>query len=34
MIGRVCSKEWNRLNIGTVVIAVVLMAFYAGGWAI
>ncbi|MFV4846231.1 NCS2 family permease [Edwardsiella tarda] len=34
VIGRVCSKEWHRLNIGTVVIAVVLVGFYAGGWAI
>jgi AGZA family xanthine/uracil permease-like MFS transporter len=30
----VVSGEWRRLNIGTVVIAVALVAFYAGGWAI
>ncbi len=34
VIGRVISGEWKRLNIGTVIIAVVLVAFYAGGWAI
>ena len=34
VIGRVVSGEFRRLNIGTVSIAVVLVAFYAGGWAI
>lgn len=34
VIGRVVAGEWRRLNIGTVVIAVALVAFYAGGWAI
>lgn len=34
VIGRVISGEYKRLNVGTVVIAVVLVAFYAGGWAI
>ncbi|ALX94597.1 permease [Serratia fonticola] len=34
VIGRVFSKEWRKLNIGTVIIAVALVAFYAGGWAI
>ncbi|MCW8331184.1 NCS2 family permease [Photobacterium sp. SDRW27] len=34
VIGRVISGEWKRLNAGTVIIAVVLVAFYAGGWAI
>ena len=34
VIGRVVSGEWRKLNIGTVVIAVALVAFYAGGWAI
>ncbi|RJT26795.1 NCS2 family permease [Buttiauxella izardii] len=34
VVGRVCSNEWRRLNIGTVVIALVLVIFYAGGWAI
>ena len=29
-------REWRceKLNIGTIIIAVVLVAFYAGGWAI
>ncbi|VDY45535.1 permease [Salmonella enterica subsp. arizonae] len=34
VVGRVVSGEWRKLNIGTVVIAVALVAFYAGGWAI
>ncbi|MFC1233782.1 NCS2 family permease [Vibrio sp. F74] len=34
VIGRVIAGEFNRLNVGTVLIAVVLVAFYAGGWAI
>ncbi len=34
VIGRIFSGEWRRLNIGTVLIAVALVAFYAGGWAI
>ncbi|UAN64961.1 NCS2 family permease [Serratia sp. JSRIV006] len=34
VIGRVFSHEWRKLNIGTVIIAVALVAFYAGGWAI
>jgi adenine/guanine/hypoxanthine permease len=34
VIGRVVSGEFRQLNIGTVSIAVVLVAFYAGGWAI
>lgn len=34
VVGRIASGEWRRLNIGTVVIAVVLVIFYAGGWAI
>ena len=34
VIGRLVSGEWRKLNIGTVVIAVALVAFYAGGWAI
>ncbi|ELR64868.1 Guanine-hypoxanthine permease [Photobacterium marinum] len=34
VIGRVISGEWKRLNAGTVIIAIVLVAFYAGGWAI
>ncbi|WP_374987326.1 guanine/hypoxanthine transporter GhxP [Salmonella enterica subsp. enterica serovar Infantis] len=34
VVGRLVSGEWRKLNIGTVVIAVALVAFYAGGWAI
>ncbi|MGF1726128.1 NCS2 family permease [Photobacterium nomapromontoriensis] len=34
VIGRVVSGEWKRLNVGTVVIAIVLVLFYAGGWAL
>ncbi|MGD1376309.1 hypothetical protein ACP6PD_14775, partial [Klebsiella pneumoniae] len=25
---------WRKLNLGTVIIAVALVVFYAGGWAI
>ena len=34
VIGRVISGEFNKLNVGTVVIAVALVAFYALGYAI
>lgn len=34
VIGRVFAGEWRRLNIGTVIIAIALVAFYAGGWAL
>ncbi|WP_340527974.1 NCS2 family permease, partial [Cupriavidus necator] len=34
VVGRVVAGEWRKLNVGTVAIAVVLAAFYAGGWAI
>ena len=34
VIGRLVSGEWRKLNIGTVIIAIALVAFYAGGWAI
>ena len=34
VLGRVISGEFNKLNIGTVIIAVVLVAFYALGYAI
>jgi len=34
VVGRLFAGEWRNLNIGTVVIAVALVAFYAGGWAI
>ncbi len=34
VIGRVISGEFNKLNIGTIVIAIALVAFYALGYAI
>lgn len=34
VIGRICAREWHLLNPGTVIIAIALVAFYAGGWAI
>ena len=34
VIGRLFAGEWRKLNVGTVVIAVALVTFYAGGWAI
>lgn len=34
VIGRIVSGEFKKLNVGTIIIAVVLVAFYAGGWAI
>lgn len=34
VIGRICGGEVKKLNLGTVIIAVALVTFYAGGWAI
>ncbi|TCT05759.1 NCS2 family permease [Paralcaligenes ureilyticus] len=34
VIGRIVAGEFNKLNVGTVSIAVVLAVFYLGGWAI
>lgn len=34
VIGRLVGGEASKLNIGTVLIAIALVAFYAGGWAI
>ncbi|WP_067435565.1 NCS2 family permease [Duffyella gerundensis] len=34
VIGRLFAGEWRKLNVGTVVIAIALALFYAGGWAI
>ncbi|URQ60495.1 NCS2 family permease [Pantoea alhagi] len=34
VIGRIFAGEWRRLNIGTVIIAIALVIFYAGGWAL
>ncbi|WP_392558801.1 NCS2 family permease [Orbus mooreae] len=33
VVGRVCAGEWKKLNIGTVIIAIALVVFYASGWA-
>ena len=34
VIGRIVAGEFQKLNIGTIIIAVVLVVFYASGWAI
>ena len=34
VIGRIFAGEWRKLNIGTVLITIALVAFYAGEWAI
>ncbi|HHQ4692587.1 TPA: NCS2 family permease [Aeromonas veronii] len=34
VVGRMFAAEWKKLNVGTVIIAVALVVFYAGGWAI
>ncbi|HHQ4521808.1 TPA: NCS2 family permease [Aeromonas veronii] len=34
VVGRIFAAEWKKLNIGTVIIALALVVFYAGGWAI
>ncbi|MBD1227126.1 NCS2 family permease [Xenorhabdus griffiniae] len=34
VVGRIFSGEWRKLNIGTVILAIVLVVFYAGNWAI
>ncbi|MGT0195629.1 NCS2 family permease [Burkholderia pyrrocinia] len=34
VIGRIASGEFRKLNVGTVLIATVLVTFYLGGWAI
>ncbi len=33
VIGRICAGEWRKLNIGTVIIAMALVVFYASGWS-
>lgn len=33
VIGRLCAGEWKKLNIGTVIIAIALVIFYASGWS-
>ncbi|WP_237388060.1 NCS2 family permease [Xenorhabdus sp. Sc-CR9] len=32
--GRIFSGEWRKLNIGTVILAIALVVFYAADWAI
>ncbi|WP_428196231.1 NCS2 family permease [Aliivibrio kagoshimensis] len=34
VVGRLVSGDWKKLNLGTVLIAITLVIFYAGGWAI
>ena len=34
VIGRLVSGEYKKLNIGTLLTALVLVAFYLGGWDI
>ncbi|MGL5029957.1 MAG: NCS2 family permease [Aeromonas sp.] len=34
VVGRLFAGEWKKLNLGTVIIAIALVAFYLGGWAI
>ncbi|KII77341.1 NCS2 family permease [Vibrio renipiscarius] len=34
VVGRVVSGEWKKLSFGIVVLTAILVAFYAGGWAI
>ncbi|GAL03472.1 guanine-hypoxanthine permease [Photobacterium aphoticum] len=34
VIGRLFSGDIKKLNIGTVIITLVLVVFYLGGWAI
>lgn len=33
VIGRICAGEWKKLNLGTIIISIALVAFYASGWA-
>ncbi|CAM2918966.1 NCS2 family permease [Vibrio rarus] len=34
VIGRIFAGEWKKLNFGVVLITIMLVVFYAGGWAI
>lgn len=34
VVGRIISGDWRKLNVGTVIICIILVVFYAGGWAI
>lgn len=32
VVGRICAGEWRQLTLGTVLIALILVIFYASGW--
>jgi AGZA family xanthine/uracil permease-like MFS transporter len=34
VIGRICSGEWRKIKPGVLLIAIGLVVFYMGGWAI
>ncbi|MDG3087352.1 NCS2 family permease [Vibrio hannami] len=34
LVGRFVSGDWKKLNLGTILITIALVVFYAGGWAI
>lgn len=34
VFGRIIAGEWKKLNIGTIIIAIILIAFYVFDWAI
>lgn len=34
VVGRVFAGEYKKLNLGTIIIAIALVIFYVGGWAI
>jgi AGZA family xanthine/uracil permease-like MFS transporter len=34
VIGRICSGEWRKIKSGVLLIAIGLVVFYMGGWAI
>lgn len=33
VLGRFCAGELKKLNVGTIIIAIALVTFYASGWA-
>lgn len=33
VVGRLLAGEWRKLNVGTVIIALILLIFYATGWS-
>lgn len=32
VVGRICAGEWRQLTLGTLLIALILVIFYASGW--